>query len=137
MAGGVSHMKKLLCLLTLALFVHALQSCKSESAKSDANAQPTAQSQTASPADSQQADATVVSAPSEFKDVFVGAIGANRAIRMELERKGAVLTGDYFYERTGAFNSVMRTLELEGRIDGDGNVTLTEKIYDAGKERKT
>lgn len=56
---------------------------------------------------------------------------------MELERKGADLTGDYFYERTGAFNAAMRTLELKGRIDGDGNVTLTETTYKAGNPQKT
>src|SRR5262249_22163858 len=36
-----------------------------------------------------------------------------------------------------AFNSAMRTLELKGRIDGDGNVTLTETAYKAGNPQKT
>jgi hypothetical protein len=56
---------------------------------------------------------------------------------MELERKDADLTGSYFYVRAGAFNSAMRTLELKGRIDGDGNVTLAETAYERGNPQKT
>jgi hypothetical protein len=137
MAFGKCHMKKIHCLLALALFVPYLQSCKSETAKGDANAQPAALNQTSPNPDSQQPNETAVPAPSEFKEVFVGAINDKHEIRMELARKGPDLTGDYFYERVGAFNSVMRTLELKGRIDGDGNVTLTEKTYNPDRERKT
>src|SRR5262249_38794643 len=72
-----------------------------------------------------------------FKEVFVGTIDDKHAVRMELERKGADLTGSYFYERAGAFNSAMKTLELKGRIDGDGNVTLAETAYKAGNPQKT
>src|SRR5262249_28400237 len=72
-----------------------------------------------------------------FKEVFVGTIDDKHAVRMELERKGADLTGSYFYERAGAFNSAMKTLELKGRIDGDGNVTLAETAYTAGNPQKT
>jgi hypothetical protein len=130
-------LNKAACLLTLALFVPSLHSCKSETAKSDPNAGAPAQNQTSPQPDSQQANETVVQAPSEFKEVFVGSIDDRHAVRMELERKGADLTGDYFYERAGAFNSAMRTLELKGRIDGDGNVTLTETAYMMGNPRKT
>lgn len=58
---------------------------------------------------------------------------------MDLERKDADLSGSYYYERAGAFNAAMRTLELKGRIDGDGNVTLTETTqnYKTGKPQKT
>lgn len=58
---------------------------------------------------------------------------------MELERKGADLTGSYFYERPGAFNAAMKTLGLKGRIDADGNVTLTETAQnpETGAEQKT
>jgi len=56
---------------------------------------------------------------------------------MELERRGDDLTGGYFYERAGAFNLAMRTLELKGRIDEDGNVTLAETVYKAGNPQKT
>ena len=54
---------------------------------------------------------------------------------MELERKDADLSGSYFYERAGAFNSAMRTLELKGRVDEDGNITLAETTYAAGNPR--
>jgi hypothetical protein len=130
-------MKYIPCLLALALLVPSLQSCKSENAKSDANAGAPALNQTSPQPDAQQANETAVPAPSEFKEVFTGTIDDNHAIRMELERKGADLTGEYFYERAGAFNSAMRTLELKGRIDGDGNVTLTEAAYSEDKPRKT
>ena len=58
---------------------------------------------------------------------------------MQLERKGADLTGSYFYERAGAFNAAMNTLELKGRVDEDGNATLTEATQNiqTGKEQKT
>jgi hypothetical protein len=130
-------LKKTACLLALALFISPLQACRKEAAKSDTNSQPVAQSQTSPQPDSQQPNETVVPAPSEFKEVFVGAIDNKHAVRMELERKDANLTGSYFYERAGAFNSAMRTLELKGRIDGDGNVTLAETTYSRGNPQKT
>jgi len=137
MAHGVWHMKKIPCLLALALFIPSLQACRKEAAKSDSNAGAPAQSQTSPGGDSQQPNETVVPAPGEFKEIFVGTIGDKHAVRMELERKDADLTGSYFYERAGAFNSAMRTLELKGRIDGDGNVTLAETTYESGNPQKT
>src|SRR5262245_20354535 len=137
MAYGMWHMKKILCLLILALFVASLQSCRREAAKSDPNAGAPAQSQASPQPGSQQANEVVVPAPAEFKEVFVGTIDDKHAVRMELERKDADLTGSYFYERAGAFNSAMRTLELKGRIDGDGNATLAETTYEKGNPRKT
>src|SRR5262245_36227967 len=130
-------MKKIPCLLALALFLPSLPACKSETAKSDPSAGAPAQGQTSPGGDSQQANETVVPAPSEFKEAFVGTIDDKHAVRMELERKDADLSGSYFYERAGAFNSAMRTLELKGRIDGDGNVTLAETTYKAGNPQKT
>ncbi len=130
-------LKKTACLLTLALFGAFLQGCRKEAAKSDPNAGAPAQNQTSPGGDSQQPNETVVPAPSEFKEVFVGAIDTKRAVRMKLERKGDDLSGVYFYERAGAFNSAMKTLELKGRIDGDGNVTLTETIYGTAAPQKT
>jgi hypothetical protein len=114
-------------LLVPALFTLSLYACGSKATKTDDKPH----------ADFQQANETVVQAPSEFKEVFTGAIDDKHAVRMSLERKGSDLTGGYFYERAGAFNSVMRTLDLEGRIDADGNVTLTETTNDGGNERKT
>src|SRR5262245_49139802 len=129
--------KRLLCLLTLALFVGSLQSCRREAAKSDPNAGTPVQRQASPRPDSQQPNEVVVPAPAEFKEVFVGTIDDKHAVRMELERKDADLTGSYFYERAGAFNSAMRTLELKGRIDADGNVTLAETTNERGNPQKS
>src|SRR5262245_44657314 len=130
-------MKKILCLLALALFLPSLPACKSETAKSDPVAGAPAQGQTSPGGDSQQANETVVPAPGEFKEVFVGTIDAKHAVRMELDRKDADLTGSYFYERAGAFNSAMRTLELKGRLDGEGNVNLAETTNERGNPQKS
>jgi len=91
--------------LTLALFVSSLQSCESEAAKSDPNAQTASQNQTSPRSDSQQPNETVVPAASTFSKVFVGTIDDKYAIHMTLERKDADLTGHYFYERAGAFKA--------------------------------
>src|SRR6266545_2601626 len=137
MERSAMALKKTACLLALALFGASLQACRKEAAKGDPNAGAPAQSQTSPRPDSQQANETVVPAPGEFKEVLVGTIDDKHAVRMELERKDSDLTGSYFYERAGAFNSAMRTLELKGRIDGDGNVTLAETTNERGNPRKT
>ncbi|MGH9934882.1 MAG: hypothetical protein ACREAM_01475, partial [Blastocatellia bacterium] len=132
-------LKKIACLLALALFISSLQACRNENVKSDLNAQASLQNQTSPQPDPQQASATVVPAPKTFNQVFVGSIDNKHLIRMQLERKDADLTGGYFYERAGAFNAAMRTLELNGRIDDAGNVTLIEgtRNFDTGRARKT
>jgi hypothetical protein len=130
-------LKKTWCLFALALFGASLQSCRSDTSKSDPNAGASAQSQPSPSGDSQQANGVVVPAPAEFKEVFVGAIDDKHAVHMELERKDSDLSGSYFYERAGAFNSATRTLELKGRIDEDGNVTLAESTYAAGNPQNT
>src|SRR5215813_14838162 len=84
---GIWHMKKILCLLALALFIPSLQARKSEAAKSDPNAQTAAQNQTSPQPGAPQANETVVPAPSEFKKDFVGMMDDKHAIRMSLERK--------------------------------------------------
>ena len=61
---------KTACLLALALFVPSLQACK----KSDPDALPAAQNQSSPQPDSQQPNETVVAAPAEFKEVFVGSM---------------------------------------------------------------
>src|SRR5262249_23588288 len=98
---------------------------------------PATQNQTTPQSNPQPAGETVVPAPSAFNEVFAGMIDDRHAIRMALERKDAALNGSYYYERAGAFNSAMRTLELKGRIDGEGNVSLTETTYKTGKPQKT
>src|SRR5262249_36300636 len=137
--GLAMMLKRFACLLALALFIASLQGCKSESARSDLAAQPGTQTQTSPRSSPQPASETVVPPPSKFNEVSVGSINDSRPIRMELERKGDDLTGGYFYERTGAFNVAMKTLELKGRIDGDGNVTLTEMAqnFETGNPQKT
>src|SRR5262249_27481486 len=95
-------MKKIACLLALALFISSVQACKNEATKNDLNSQPAPQNQTSPQPDSQPTREAVVPSPSEFYEVFVGAIDDKRAIRMELKRKGADLTGSYYYERPGA-----------------------------------
>jgi len=126
--------------LTLALFVSSLQSCESEAAKSDPNAQTASQNQTSPRSDSQQPNETVVPAPSTFRENFVGRIGDKYDISMLLERNGADLTGSYAYERAGAYNVYelqKKALKLKGLIDGDGNVTLTETSDETGNPQKT
>jgi hypothetical protein len=133
-------LKKIPCLLALALFGASLQACRKEAAKRDNYAGAPAQSQASPQPDSQRPNEVVVPAPAEFKEVFVGTIDDKHAVRMELERNGANLGGRYFYERAGAFNLAMSMLELKGRIDGDGNVTLTETpeaTYETGRWQKT
>ena len=130
-------LKKTTCLLALTLFGAYLQARRIETVRGDSNATPATQSRTSPHPGSQQAKETVVTAPSEFKEVFVGTIDDKHAIRMELERKDADLTGGYFYERAGAFNSAMRTLELKGRIDGEGNVALTETTFEPDNPQET
>src|SRR5215831_19307077 len=129
-------MKKILCLLALALFIPSLQARRSEAAKSDSNAQTAAQNQTSLQPGAPQVNETIVPAPSEFKKDFVGMMDDKHAIRMSLERKSNDLTGDYFYERVAASNGMESTLKLKGRIDGDGNVTLTERSVETGNPQK-
>jgi len=127
-------LKNLLYLLALALFVSPHQACKRGTTKSDPNAAPAMQNQTS------PANETAVPAPPTFREDFVGTIGNKYDISMSLERKGADLTGSYFYERAGAFNvyeSEKKALKLKGLIDGDGNVTLTETSDETGNPQKT
>src|SRR5215813_8046713 len=127
-------LKNLLSLLALALFVSSHQACKSGAAKSDPNAAPATQNQTS------PANETAVPAPPTFREDFVGTVGNKYDISMSLERKGADLTGSYFYERAGAFNvyeSEKKALKLKGLIDGDRNVTLTETSAETGNPQKT
>jgi hypothetical protein len=127
-------LKSPLSLLALALFVSSHQACKSGAAKSDPNAALATQNQTS------PANETVVPAPPKFIQGFVGTIGVKHAVSMSLERKDADLTGSYFYERAGAFNMFEleeKKLKLKGRIDRDGNVTLTETSDETGNPQKT
>jgi Protein of unknown function (DUF3298) len=135
-------LKKTVCLLALTLFCVSFQASKSGAEESDTNAGAPAQNQTPPGGDSQQPGETVVPPPPTFDKVFVGAIDGRLYIYVTLNRKGADLTGAYHYERAGAFNlfemdSVIKKLELKGRIDGVGNVTLTETSDETGSPQKT
>ncbi|MGH9754185.1 MAG: DUF3298 domain-containing protein [Blastocatellia bacterium] len=131
-------LKMTVYLLALALSGASLQSYRRGTAKSDTNARPVTQNQTPPQPDSQQANETVVPAPSKFSKSFAGSIGKH-AVHMKLEREGTDLTGEYFYVRAGVSNvyGLERTLKLKGRIDGDGNATLTETSDETGSQRKT
>jgi hypothetical protein len=58
---------------------------------------------------------------------------------MDIEREGAKITGNYFYDKPGAWNLADKLLDLNGKVDKDGNVTISETNYDneAGTEKKT
>src|SRR5215471_9684688 len=126
-------------LLVLALLLFLPSACKNDAAKNNLNAQPGQQTQTSPRPGSQSTAEEVVAAPEKFNEEFAGAIDEKLPIRMQLERKGDELTGSYLYERPGAFNSAMRTLDLKGRIDQDGNVVLSESSQnpETGNEQKT
>src|SRR5262250_1671554 len=132
-------LKKTACLLALTLFIPSLQACGHKTAKSDLTEQPATQNQPSPQSNPPQAGETVVPAPSVFNEAFAGMIEDRHAIRMALVRKDAALSGSYYYERAGAFNAAMRTLELKGRIDGDGNVVLSESNpnVETDKSQKT
>ncbi|MBO0860112.1 MAG: DUF3298 domain-containing protein [Chloracidobacterium sp.] len=129
-------MKKIPCLLALALFGGSLQACLSRAEKSDTNAQQAAQYQASPQPGAPPASETAVPAPSKFDDDLTGSIG-NHAVSMSLKRDGADLTGNYSYDRAGAFNGGASWLDLKGRIDAAGNVTLTETIGEIDDPRKT
>ena len=116
-------------LLMLGLVLIALFGCRSNSPKPQTGLQPevTAAAANSSPPIANQ---TAPTAPTRFKKIFTGTIGDNLAVWMDIERKGAELSGSYYYDRPGAFNVAERTLELKGRIDGQGNVMLDETDYD-------
>jgi len=133
---GIWHMKKIPCLLALALFIPSLQAHRSEVAKSALNTQPAAQNQTSPPPGAPQANEAVVPAPSKFIATFAGSIG-KYAVHMGLERNGADLDGGYSYERVGGFSELATVLNLKGRIDRAGNVTLTETSFENGNPHDT
>src|SRR5262245_46288618 len=91
---GMPHMKKIPCLLALALFGASLQSYRSNAAKSDPGAQSAAQNQTSPKGGSQQANETVVPAPPKFSENFFGTIGRH-IVSMKLKRDGDDLSGSY------------------------------------------
>ena len=106
----------------------AATACRQTPAPATENAPPpTALAAQATPTLAPTATAAVVSAaPGEFNKVLTGTLGDKLHVRMELQRKGNRLTGSYAYQKPGASNVAENTLMLAGKIDKDGNVTLTE-----------
>jgi Protein of unknown function (DUF3298)/Deacetylase PdaC len=72
-------------------------------------------------------------APASFKSTFTGKIDGRYDIQMELEREGDKLKGSYFYNKTGAISAATKYITLNGTIDRDGNVTLSETVFDNEK----
>jgi hypothetical protein len=121
-------MKKSACLLALAFSIAVLQSCRSEPAATGSGAQQVSpeRSTPQSGPQSVRPQESVVAAPANFKKTLTGTIDGRLPIRMALERKENELSGGYYYEKPGAANLAMKTLELKGRIDDAGNATMTE-----------
>lgn len=130
--------RKIAIQLALALIVAAVLACRSETTRLDLNSQSQSTPQPNAQISPQSAQ-EIVAAPADFKKTFVGVMDGRLNIQMELERKGDKLTGSYFYDRPGAFNVAMKNLDLAGRIDKEGNATLTEtsQNHETGSEQKT
>lgn len=72
-----------------------------------------------------------------FRVTLVGRIDGKYDIRMDLERTGDKLRGTYSYQRPGASSVAAKYIELNGGIDPEGNVTLTETVYQSGTPVKS
>ncbi|MGH9843408.1 MAG: DUF3298 and DUF4163 domain-containing protein [Blastocatellia bacterium] len=132
-------MNKPTCFLMILLIISLLPACKSGPAQTQAPAQPSPQALMQSTPEPTPAPEVVTAAPTNFKKTFVGTIGDNLAVQMDIERNGAKITGNYFYDKPGAWNLADKLLDLNGKVDKDGNVTLNESSYegDTGKEKLT
>jgi Deacetylase PdaC/Protein of unknown function (DUF3298) len=114
--------------------------CKSAPRQSQAPVQPSPQAlaapATQTPPPSPE---TIGPAPAAFKKTFVGTIGDNLAVQMDIERAGAKISGSYFYDKPGAWNLAHKLLDLNGAVDKDGNVTIRETNSDpeTGAEKRT
>jgi len=81
------------------------------------------------------AAATVTAQPllaNSGRYLLFGSLGQNYLIRMELERSGNSLTGQYFYERPGAIRSGSNSISLTGSVDAKGVLQLIEKAEVVG-----
>ncbi len=132
-------MNKPTCFLAILLIVSLLPACKSGPPQTQAPTQPSPQSLAQATPEPTPTPEVVTAAPTNFKKTFVGTIGDNLAVQMDIERNGAKITGNYFYDKPGAWNLADKLLDLKGKVDKDGNVTLNETSYegDTGKEKLT
>jgi uncharacterized protein DUF3298 len=95
------------------IIIAGLTACKKTSApveKTATNNTPATQFQ----------DAQGGTTPQGQTKYFKGSIGSTLGLQMKLVREGERLTGSYFYQKVGT------KIDLNGTIDKDGNVTLTE-----------
>jgi hypothetical protein len=78
-------------------------------------------------------------APAVFKKTFIGTIGENLAVQMDIERDKTGIQGNYFYDKPGAYNLAGKLLDLKGKVDNEGTVTLNESNQDpeTGEEKQT
>jgi hypothetical protein len=136
-------MKSNLSRSILFLVFAATLACKSEPAKpADLAAQPSVSPVAVPTAEPTPTPEVISPAPVNFKKTFVGTIGEGAAaipVWMDIERKGAIVMGNYYYDKPGAYNVAEKMLDLKGKVDKDGNVTITETDYDneAARELQT
>lgn len=127
----------------LFLILVASIACKSEPAKpTELAAQPSVSPVALPTAEPTPTPEVIAPAPANFKKTFVGTIGEGPAaipVWMDIERKGAIVTGNYYYDKPGAYNVAEKMLDLKGKVDKDGNITITETDYDneTAKEAQT
>ncbi|HEY6332977.1 MAG TPA: DUF3298 domain-containing protein [Blastocatellia bacterium] len=62
--------------------------------------------------------------PRKFEKLFVGTIGTNLRVRMDLFSDDGKLYGEYFYERIGT------SIAVDGEISAKGDFTLSERNND-------
>ncbi len=122
----------LLAFAALCLFQLACRKEPVQPAESDATKAASATTATPETAPSPTPE-MVTAAPVEFKKVLTGTLDNNLALHMELERKGGKLSGSYYYEKAGAANVAEKSLNLAGKVDKEGKVTLGETAFTADK----
>lgn len=110
--------------LILSIFF-VLQACSDSKPTQLGISQPSA-SPTVSP--TVEIPAVIAPVPAKFNRVLAGTIDNKHAIQMELNRNAEYFYGRYFYEK----NAERKYLDLGGKIDGEGNVSLAE--MDGDKE---
>src|SRR5262249_20252473 len=129
--------KRQLSFLAILLAASFPLACKSGAQKNEAPAQPTPRYVGQATLIEPRAPEVVTAAPSSFKKTFVGTIGDKLAVQMDIERDGSKITGSYFYDKPGAYNLAYKLLDLNGKVDKEGNVTLDESGYETGEKKLT
>jgi hypothetical protein len=114
--------KKLIALL-LALLIGTGACTK----RSTANETPGTTELATAPSPEQYHQAQGGVAPAVPAKFFRGSIGNTLGLQMRLQRDGAQLAGNYFYQKVGT------RIDVKGTIDKDNNVTL-EEIDPGGKQ---